>query len=302
VIGLYLKALASSDEIDITTLLAGSMDEYRKALGALSVKAIFANYQAETLKVLKDHDYVEGSNSENYILTDHGERALKISDLINELDTIKVELEDPYTLFDTIPRNTLLESSEKIIEATNGTINFPKLLILSLLYTKWKTLFSLDKNDEDQIRSYITNDLSLNITGSIFKEGEDGTGEILNISGETSGQIGILIDTDEENDIKKIHVGSFMEEVNVPETLIGELDNGEINGLWQALNTTPPLPPQYEVVKEERGYSIKGGVNNNFYIYIRDSNSLRVYKDRSADQNLRVQESGNKLKVYRKRE
>lgn len=311
------QALASSAEINLTTMLTSKV--ISDALGPETAEEIFSNeYQPKTLKDLNDSNFVEGSDFDDYILTDKGEKHLSALGLNIPLDKINKGIDNKLDrLFETVSKEDFLDYSKESIKNSEGAmINFPKLLILSLLYTKWEPLFSLDEKDgdqdkdEDEIKRYLTarKDPSLTVTGdSIFRRGEDGTGEILNISGGASGQIGILIDKDEENDIKKIHVGSFKEEVNVPETLIGELDNGEINGLWQALNNTPPLPPQYEVVKEERGYSIKdsikGGVNNNFYIYRRDSNLLRVYEDRIADLNLRVRKSGrNKWKVYRRRE
>lgn len=290
------RALASSDEIDVTMMLTS--EEISDALGPKTVEKAFSKYQTETLNALKDLNFVEGSDSDNYILTDYGEKRLSALDL----DKIDKEIDDLYSLFEKVPKRAFLEYSKKIIKDTDGNINFPKLLILSLLYTKWEPLFSLDEGDEDQIRRYLTNDLSLTVTdSSIFKWGKDGTGEILNISGRASGQIGILIN-EEGNNIKKIHVGSFKKKVNDNVKLIKEeLDRGEINGLRDALNISPPLPQQYVVVKEGGGYMIldKGGCNNNFYIYKQDNDSLRVYEDRSAY--LRVRGSGNKLKVYKRR-
>jgi hypothetical protein len=294
-------ALATNDEIDVTTMLAS--EDISDALGPETVNNAFYKYQTEALKDLKALKYVEGSDSYDYNLTDEGEKILSALGL-DEFN-IDEEIKDPYSLFKKVQKQKFLDASKRTINDTEGDINFPKLLILSLLYTKWEPLFSLDKEDKDQIRESLTKNLALPITdSSIFNWEKDGTGEILNISGGASGQIGILIDNEE--DIKKIHVGSFKKEVNANVESIKEikeeLDKGKINLLWDTLNSSPPPPQQYEVVKEEHGYSIKGGGNNNFYIYIRDSNSLRVYEDRSADLKLRVRESGNKLKVYRRRE
>jgi hypothetical protein len=296
------QALASSAEIDVTTMLAS--EEISKALGPKTFEKAFFTYQTEALKALKDLNFVEGSDSDNYILTDNGEELLSAL----PLSTIDEEIEDPYFLFKKVPKQKFLHSSKKVIKRTDGNINFPKLVILSLLYTKWEYLFSLDKNkkdEKDKIKRYLTasKDPSLTVTGdSIFRWGEDGTGEILNISGGASGQIGILIDKEEGNNIKKIHVGSFRKKVNNNvKSIKEELDRGEINGLRDTLNISPPLPQQYVVVKEEGGYMIldDGDGNNNFYIYIQDNDSLRVYKDRSA--NLRVRGSKDKLKVYKRR-
>jgi hypothetical protein len=298
------QAVASGDEINVTTMLIN--DSISNALGSETVKNTFDRYQPVGLIHLKDQNFVEGNKIDNYILTDNAKAALSSSDLMAELEKINEKIDDPYSLFEKVSKETFLKSSKKIItdKSIKGGINFPKLLILSLLYTKWEPLFSLDEENEDQIRKYLTY-LSFDVGEFTWEKDGDGeilrTGEILNISGDSSPeQIGIIIDNEEGNNIKKIHVGFFKKKVNTNvESIKGELDKGEINLLWDELNTSASLPPQYEVVKEGGGYSIKGGGKNNFYI--RGSNSLRVYEDRSADRNLRVQESGNKLKVYRKR-
>jgi hypothetical protein len=277
-------ALATRHEIAVTTMLTSK--DISDALGPKTVKDEFDTYQTETLKKLKDLNFVEGSDRDSYILTDYGEKQLSTLNL----EKIDKEIDDPYSLFKKVPKQEFFDVGKTTINKTNGDINFPKLLILSLLYTKWEYLFSLDEKDKNQNGGYLTEDLSLLTDDSIFKRGEE-----------------ILIDNEKENNIEKIHVGSFKEEVtNDVKSIKDELDEGKINGpLWEALNSSPPLPQQYTVVKEGGGYSIKGGGNNNFYIYIRDSNSLRVYEDRSVDLKLRVRrskEENNKLKVYRRRE
>jgi hypothetical protein len=291
------QALASSDEIDVTTMLTSK--DISDALGPETVKNAFSTYQTKTLKDLKK--FVEGSGSDNYILTDYGEKQLSALGL----DKIDKEIDDPYSLIEKVSKETFLESSKEIIKDTKGEINFPKLLILSLLYTKWEPLFSLDEKDKDQIRTYFTEDLSLEVTGS-FNWEKDRTGGILNISGGASRQMGRLSDKEKENNIEKVHVGFFKKEVTAKANSIKEeLDKGEIKLLWEALDTPASLPPQYEVVKEGGGYMIKDkdDGNNNFYIYIPDNDSLRVYEDRSADLTLRVRRSEkDKLKVYRRRE
>jgi hypothetical protein len=303
------QALASSDEINLTTMLTSKV--ISDALGPETAEEVFSlDYQPKALKDLKVKGFVEGSDFDDYILTDKGEERLSALGLNIPLDKIDKGIDNKLdSLFETVSKEDFLEYSKKRIKDPEATIiNFPKLLVLSLLYTKWEPLFSLDQKDKEKIKRYLTasKDPSLTVTGdSIIRKGKDGTGEILNISGGASGQIGILSDKEKESNIEKVHVGSFKENVNTNvESIKGELDNGKINGLRDELNISPPLPQHYEVVKEGGGYSIKGGNNNNFYIYIQDTDSLRVYEDRSADLNLRVRRSekeNNKLKVYRRR-
>jgi hypothetical protein len=143
------SAVASDDEAILTLMLAMGEDTYatyRDALGGDKVDQLFNDFQRETLE---DRKYVESSgDTDDYILSYTGENIL-VKALKEELDKVSIAIEKPLDLLKEIDTKKFLEVVKKV---KGGDISFPKLLVLSFLYTRWEDVCRWD-----------------NISGSLFR-------------------------------------------------------------------------------------------------------------------------------------
>ncbi|MBE9594127.1 MAG: hypothetical protein IMF19_11705, partial [Proteobacteria bacterium] len=129
-----IKTAAASDAEVILATIFKDIDTYSTycdMLGADKVNQLFKNFQRE---VLEDPMYVGNSGgTDDYILTLSGKKALEY--LIGELDAVSKVIEKPSELLEVISPEKFLEFVRDPERNTEG-LSFPKLLVLSLLYTK----------------------------------------------------------------------------------------------------------------------------------------------------------------------
>jgi hypothetical protein len=306
-----VSVTASDEEVLLTSMLAMGEDTYmtyNRALGA-KFENMFNDFQRKTLEGKR---YVDNSGGDDgYILTDDGEKVLS-TQLKNTLNELPKEIKKPSELLDVVRVADFLNFVEEANRVSNDLITFPKLLALSLLYTKWEYLFTLNREDERNITEYL-NRLGIGDAGQFTQipwadGGIDLIEKIFSISNENTPEtIDIRIDhlsEAEEDNIKRIHICSFLFDVTANKGFKIGLDKKSVtHELQNKFNT---FPKEYKVVKEERGWMIVDTTTqaaNNYYILEekgqQEEGRLRVYADRTED--LKVRRSGKKLKVYRRR-
>jgi hypothetical protein len=128
------SAVTSDAEVNLTLMLAMGEDTYSRyhdALGGDKVDQLFNEFQRETLE---DWGYVENNgDTGDYILSNKGESALEF--LEERLEEVPTTIKRPSELLGEIGLDNFLEfvkDPQRNIE----NINFPKLLVLSLVYIK----------------------------------------------------------------------------------------------------------------------------------------------------------------------
>jgi hypothetical protein len=128
------SAVTSDAEVNLTLMCAMGEDTYSRyhdALGGNKVDQLFDEFQRETLE---DWGYVENNgDTGDYTLSNKGESALEF--LEERLDEVPTTIERPSELLGVIGLDNFLEfvkDPDRNIE----NINFPKLLVLSLVYIK----------------------------------------------------------------------------------------------------------------------------------------------------------------------
>jgi hypothetical protein len=269
------SAAASKDEVILATIFKDidTYSTYCDMLGDDKVNQLFNDFQRE---VLEDRAYVENSgDTADYILTDIGENVLA-EGLRKGLDAVSKPIE-PSDLLKVIGIKKFLEFVREAGITTRG-ISFPKLLVLSCLYTKWECVFSWDINsgiNEKELRKVLSEDI-----GIYWAENN---GILENLDEKT-----LYIPKDENNPVERIEI-LIDENAEKGERLLKFLK--EIRGINWAENA--------EIRKSGDGKVIRIFTDeDSVEIELKEEKAtLKISDDETY--NLKVKNEDDKLNIYR---
>ncbi len=303
------SAVASDAEVILTSMLAMGEDTYstyRDALGEGRVEELFNEFQHETLE---NRAYVENSGgADDYILKDEGEKVL-VKALREELNKVSMVIKKPSDLLKRIGTEKFLEFVKTAQETTEG-INFPKLLVLSLLYTKWEYVCGWDNicgrdgnEDEKFIKElsqvpnfdWVAND-------AVIKPLELDKDTVSIANAEHLAEITICEKKEENRRYKEIRAGRPLATRD-----IGRDDLKE-DGIHNELDKVPrtdgfALPDEFKLKEEGANkWRITDKKDNETEYYVRIENgSLRIFSENTIS-GLKVKEAEEgTLKIYKRR-
>ncbi|NQE54379.1 hypothetical protein C5S29_12375 [ANME-1 cluster archaeon GoMg3.2] len=299
------SAAASEDEVILTSMLAMGEDIhsiYRDALGDDKIDQLFNDFQRETLE---DRAYVANSGgTDDYILTHRGENVLAEA-LREELDNkVSTAIEKPSELLKVIGTEKFLE----FVKVGEG-ISFPKLLVLSLLYTKWEYVCGWDNicvgdgNEDGEFIEELSkvSNFEWVANDAVIKSLDKNTVSISNA--EHLAEITICEKKEENRRFKEIRAGKHLTTRD-----IGRDDLNE-DAIRNELDKVPrtdgfALPDKFKLKEEGvNKWRIINNTSNETEYYVRiEKGSLKIFGEAKI-LGLKVKEAEEgKLKIYKRRE
>jgi hypothetical protein len=297
------SAAASDDEVILTSMLAMGEDTYstyRNALGDDKVDQLFNDFQRE---VLEDRAYVANSGGANdYILTYGGENVLADA-LRKELDNkVSTAIEKPSELLEVIGTEKFLE----FVKATEG-ISFPKLLVLSLLYTKWKCVCGWDNicvGEGIEDRKEFIDELSKVsnfdwVANDVVLEPLD-KNTVSICTAEKLAEITICEKDRENKRFKEIHAGLYLGDIRGCDDVNKDAIRKEL--VEVSRTDAYALPENFNLEEEgDNKWRVKDDTDNETRFYVRNKNgSLKIFADAILGLKVKEAEEG-KLKIYKRR-
>ena len=300
------SAAASDDEVILTSMLAMGKDTYstyRYALGDSKIDQLFNDFQRETLE---DRAYVANSGgADDYILTYRGENVLAKA-LRTELDNkVSTAIEKPSELLEVIGTEKFLE----FVKVGEG-ISFPKLLVLSLLYTKWESVCGWanicggDGNEDGKFIKELSkeSDFEWVANGAVIEPLELDKNAVSISNAEHLAEITICEKKEENRRFKEIHAGKHLTTRE-----IGRDDLKE-DAIRNELDKVPrtdgfALPDKFKLKEEGvNKWRIINNTGNETEYYVRiEKGSLKIFGEAKI-LGLKVKEAeGGKLKIYKRR-